>query len=91
MTYSCALFDHSEMSLADAQQNKYATIFNRLENNKDILEIGCGWGGLQTMLVNQGVMSLALPFRKRNWIIKSKYQSPNINLKYVIIEIIKPT
>ena len=54
MTYSCALFDHSEMSLADAQQNKYATIFNRLENNKDILEIGCGWGGFADYASRQG-------------------------------------
>ena len=46
MTYSSALFETGEEDLAQAQTNKIRRMANYLEpeNDKHILEIGCGWG-----------------------------------------------
>ena len=47
MTYSCAVFEHPDMPLADAQRAKYERLCAKLELGSDdhALEIGCGWGG----------------------------------------------
>ena len=47
MTYSCAVFEHPGMSLAEAQRAKYERLCRRLELGPEdhVLEIGCGWGG----------------------------------------------
>ena len=46
MTYSSALFAGSDVSLQEAQYNKYDRILSRIGGRQsDILEIGCGWGG----------------------------------------------
>jgi cyclopropane-fatty-acyl-phospholipid synthase len=47
MTYSCAVFDRPEATLAEAQQTKYERLCRQLELHPDdhVLEIGCGWGG----------------------------------------------
>jgi cyclopropane-fatty-acyl-phospholipid synthase len=47
MTYSCAVFEHPRMTLAEAQQAKYERLCRRLElgPGDHVLEIGCGWGG----------------------------------------------
>jgi len=47
MTYSCAVFERPDMSLADAQRAKYDRLCRLLELGPDdhVLEIGCGWGG----------------------------------------------
>jgi cyclopropane-fatty-acyl-phospholipid synthase len=47
MTYSCAVFGHPGMSLAEAQRAKYERLCRLLELGPDdhVLEIGCGWGG----------------------------------------------
>ena len=47
MTYSCAVFDSPQMSLADAQRAKLQCVCDklRLGANDHVLEIGCGWGG----------------------------------------------
>jgi cyclopropane-fatty-acyl-phospholipid synthase len=46
MTYSSAVFESPEQSLADAQRNKYRLIAQRagLAAGQHVLEIGCGWG-----------------------------------------------
>lgn len=44
MTYSSALFNEYEISLANAQRQKYQNILEKL-SGKSVLEIGCGWGG----------------------------------------------
>lgn len=48
MTYSSAFFDNKNLSLFDAQINKYQNILDKL-NAGSILEIGCGWGGFAQM------------------------------------------
>ncbi|SFK66689.1 SAM-dependent methyltransferase [Methylocapsa palsarum] len=47
MTYSSALFTRPELSLAEAQREKYRRIAASidLQPNDRVLEIGCGWGG----------------------------------------------
>ena len=46
MTYSCAVFDSPELSLAEAQRAKLQRICDKLNLRADdhVLEIGCGWG-----------------------------------------------
>jgi cyclopropane-fatty-acyl-phospholipid synthase len=44
MTYSSALFTGKEISLVEAQRNKYHNILAKLKSG-NVLEIGCGWGG----------------------------------------------
>jgi cyclopropane-fatty-acyl-phospholipid synthase len=47
MSYSSAIFDHSTNSLEAAQRLKLKHVMDaaEVEPGKDILEIGCGWGG----------------------------------------------
>ena len=47
MTYSSAVFETPDQSLADAQRNKYRVIAERagLRRGQHVLEIGTGWGG----------------------------------------------
>ena len=47
MTYSSAIFESPDESLADAQRNKYRAIADKagLEAGQHVLEIGTGWGG----------------------------------------------
>ena len=47
MTYSCAVFERPELTLADAQRAKFERLCRVLGLGPDdhVLEIGCGWGG----------------------------------------------
>jgi len=47
MTYSCAVFDRPEATLAEAQRAKFDRLCRLLELDAEdhVLEIGCGWGG----------------------------------------------
>jgi len=53
MTYSSAYFGNKNFDLQRAQENKYQNILNKLIG-KNILEIGCGWGGFAEMAVKAG-------------------------------------
>jgi len=46
MTYSCAVFERPDESLAEAQQRKLRRVCDKLEltPHDRVLEIGCGWG-----------------------------------------------
>jgi cyclopropane-fatty-acyl-phospholipid synthase len=48
MTYSCAIFPSKDSSLEEAQRAKYDLICRKLNlhHTDQLLEIGCGWGGL---------------------------------------------
>jgi cyclopropane-fatty-acyl-phospholipid synthase len=50
MTYSSAYFEKENDNLFDAQLNKYQKIAEslNLNENSEVLEIGCGWGGFST-------------------------------------------
>ena len=47
MTYSCAVFERPELTLAEAQHAKYERLCRLLGLGPEdhVLEIGCGWGG----------------------------------------------
>ena len=47
LTYSSAVYQNSNDSLEQAQQNKYQKLIDLLEvkDGDKVLEIGCGWGG----------------------------------------------
>jgi cyclopropane-fatty-acyl-phospholipid synthase len=55
MTYSSALFNHTNESLQQAQMNKLRTIIAKAEITADdnVLEIGCGWGSFAIEAVRQ--------------------------------------
>jgi cyclopropane-fatty-acyl-phospholipid synthase len=46
MTYSSAIFNHTNESLESAQCNKYNRLLDKINKSRaNILEVGCGWGG----------------------------------------------
>lgn len=57
MTYSSALFSDDNMSLEQAQIQKYARLFESLnvQAGDHVLEIGCGWGGFAEYAASRGV------------------------------------
>jgi cyclopropane-fatty-acyl-phospholipid synthase len=55
MTYSCALFESAESTLAEAQQAKYRSLAEatRIGPDDHVLEIGSGWGGFALHLARE--------------------------------------
>jgi cyclopropane-fatty-acyl-phospholipid synthase len=55
MTYSSALYTQPDMTLADAQREKYRRILTALNIGPDdhVLEIGCGWGGFAEIAIRE--------------------------------------
>lgn len=62
MTYSSALFSSPELTLEQAQQAKYARIFDQLQlvDGGRVLEIGCGWGGFAELATQRGAQLTGL-------------------------------
>ncbi|HEX3982528.1 MAG TPA: cyclopropane-fatty-acyl-phospholipid synthase family protein, partial [Acidisoma sp.] len=56
MSYSSALYARPELTLEEAQAAKQDRVLDLLDlrGNEDVLEIGCGWGGLAGRIVAQG-------------------------------------
>jgi len=52
LTYSSAVYENSNDSLEQAQQNKFKKLIDLLEvkDGDKVLEIGCGWGGFSEYL-----------------------------------------
>ncbi len=71
MTYSSALFTADSATLEQAQQAKYARIFDQLQvgSGSKILEIGCGWGGFAELAARRGaqVTGLTLSTEQRDY------------------------
>jgi cyclopropane-fatty-acyl-phospholipid synthase len=57
MTYSSACFENQDISLVQAQKNKYAKILasTGIKPNEHLLEIGCGWGGLMEIAKKENI------------------------------------
>ncbi len=55
MTYSSGLFQQNSDDLYKAQLNKYIGIAEplKLNDNSELLEIGCGWGGFSTFVAKR--------------------------------------
>lgn len=64
MTYSSALFEGENCDLKTAQKNKYQNILSKLNDKKNILEIGCGWGGFAYEAALQGYSVTGLTLSK---------------------------
>ena len=71
MTYSSALFANADATLQQAQDAKYARIFEQIKAgpNSKILEIGCGWGGFAELAARHGshVTGLTLSTEQRDF------------------------
>ena len=52
MQYSCAYFHNENINLNQAQHDKKIHIINKLniKNGMNVLDIGCGWGGLSLQI-----------------------------------------
>ena len=59
MTYSSALFERPDQSLADAQRAKYRAMAKLagLERGHEVLEIGTGWGGFALFAAGEDRLS----------------------------------
>ena len=55
MQYSCAYFHNENISLDQAQIDKKKHIINKLQiqENMQVLDIGCGWGGMALEIAKQ--------------------------------------
>ena len=55
MQYSCAYFHNENISLDQAQIDKKNHIINKLQitENMEVLDIGCGWGGMAIEIAKQ--------------------------------------
>jgi cyclopropane-fatty-acyl-phospholipid synthase len=82
MTYSSALFSDEKFDLAAAQKNKYQRILSKLNDKKNILEIGCGWGGFAKEAVLQGYDVTGLTLSK-----EQKKYADSLGLKNFTIKL----
>ena len=55
MAYSSGLYLNDEDDLGQAQTNKLERIMSRVAGAESVLEIGCGWGGVQRLCEAQGI------------------------------------
>jgi cyclopropane-fatty-acyl-phospholipid synthase len=69
MSYSSARFDGAAGDLQAAQQRKIASIADRLDGARSVLEIGCGWGALARHLSDRGmaVTAISLSDEQLEW------------------------
>lgn len=81
MTYSSALFENN-CDLVLAQKNKYRRILSKLNNEKNILEIGCGWAGFAKEAVLQGYNVTGLTLSK-----EQKKYAEDLGLKNFTIKL----
>lgn len=62
MTYTCAVFEHQEASLEQAQDRKHELIADKLglQAGMRLLDVGCGWGGMVRYAARRGVRALGV-------------------------------
>lgn len=62
MTYTCACYSGAEASLDEAQENKYRLVFEklRLKPGDQLLDVGCGWGGMVRYAARRGVRAVGV-------------------------------
>lgn len=70
MHYSCAYFADPSASLEEAQRAKCAHLASKLllQAGQEVLDIGCGWGGLALYLAGQhGVQVTGITLSREQW------------------------
>jgi cyclopropane-fatty-acyl-phospholipid synthase len=62
MAYTCAVFEHPESSLEQAQERKHELIADKLglKAGMRLLDVGCGWGGMVRYAARRGVRALGV-------------------------------
>ncbi|MGH3814300.1 MAG: class I SAM-dependent methyltransferase [Pseudonocardiaceae bacterium] len=62
MMYTCAVFEHPEVSLEQAQERKLELIADKLglQAGMRLLDVGCGWGGMVRYAARRGVRALGV-------------------------------
>jgi cyclopropane-fatty-acyl-phospholipid synthase len=62
MMYTCAVFEHPEASLEQAQERKLELIADKLglQTGMRLLDVGCGWGGMVRCAARRGVRALGV-------------------------------
>jgi cyclopropane-fatty-acyl-phospholipid synthase len=68
MTYSCAVWEHEDVPLEDAQAAKYELVCRKLglEPEMRLLDVGCGWGGMVLhVAANHGVRAVGVTLSRR--------------------------
>ncbi|MGH3695225.1 MAG: class I SAM-dependent methyltransferase [Pseudonocardiaceae bacterium] len=62
MTYTCAVFDHPDDDLEQAQERKHELIADKLglQAGMRLLDIGCGWGGMVRYAARRGMRALGV-------------------------------
>lgn len=74
MTYSSALYADESTPLAEAQTAKYHRMLSQLNlpEGSEILEIGCGWGGMaeEALIEKQSMVALTLSPSQRAYAIE---------------------
>jgi cyclopropane-fatty-acyl-phospholipid synthase len=62
MTYTCAVYEHPEMDLEQAQDRKHELIAGKvgLKPGMRLLDVGCGWGGMVRYAARRGVRALGV-------------------------------
>lgn len=85
MTYSCAIWEQESDTLESAQDRKleYHIQAARAAGRPNVLEIGCGWGGLLNKLVNQHrcehAVGLTLSQAQADWV--NRMNMPNVEVR----------
>jgi cyclopropane-fatty-acyl-phospholipid synthase len=68
MTYSCAVWDRPDVTLEEAQAEKYELVCRKLglEPGMRLLDVGCGWGGMVLhAAANHGVRAVGVTLSRR--------------------------
>ncbi len=62
MAYTCAVWPTPDVSLEEAQENKFRLVFDKLglQEGQRLLDVGCGWGGMVRYAAERGVYALGV-------------------------------
>jgi cyclopropane-fatty-acyl-phospholipid synthase len=75
MTYSCAVWEHDDMTLEAAQAAKYELVCRKLGlgSGMRLLDVGCGWGGMVMHAASRlGVRAVGITLSKAQHELASK-------------------
>ena len=92
MHYTCAVYEHENQSLEEAQENKARILyeFAEMDSSKTILDIGCGWGSMLDYAVRRGCKAahgITLSTEQAKWCWDRKLEKSEIIIQdYALYE-----